>query len=259
MSRVLVEKADALRALHHRPEPLVLPNAWDVASARTFAEAGFPAIATTSGGVASSLGYPDGEAIPADVMLAAVARIAAAVDVPVTADLEAGYGMSPEELVNALLATGAVGMNHEDTMHDRGGALRPVSEQAGKIAALKEAGRRRGVDLVLNARVDVYLRAGVAAPDAVLSEAVGRGVAYTTAGADSVFPIFVRALDHIETLAREVRAPLNVFALKGMPSIQRLGEMGVKRISFGSGLMRVALSASRDAAEGLRAGRYPWD
>jgi 2-methylisocitrate lyase-like PEP mutase family enzyme len=253
----LAAKAGALRALHHEPAPLVLPNAWDVASAGLFEEAGFPAIATTSGGVAAALGYPDGEAIPATEMLGAVARIARAVSVPVTADLEAGYGLSPQDLVAALLETGAVGMNHEDTDHARG-TLRAPDEQAAKIAEIKEAGLRQGVDVVLNARVDVYLRRRDDAPEDQIADAIARGRAYHDAGADCVFPILCRT-DAIEPLVRAIDAPVNVFARPGVPDIARLAEIGVARISFGSGLMHVALEQTKRAAQMLRGGTFPWE
>lgn len=253
----LAASANALRALHRPGEPLILPNAWDVASAQVVQNAGFPAIATTSGGVAAAMGYEDGEVIPAEEMLRAVGRIAAAVPLPVTADLEAGYGMPPEVLVAALLEAGAVGMNYEDTDHNSG-ELRPVAQQAAKIAAIKDAARAAGVDVVLNARIDVYLR-GDEEPKRRLDEALVRALAYRDAGADSIFPIFCSDPEHISVLVRETGAPINVYARKGLPPIARLAELGVARISFGGGLMRSAMKAAAQSVAGILAGRYPWE
>ena len=185
------EQADRLRALHQGPL-LVLPNAWDVASARAFAELpGCRAIATSSGAVARSLGYEDGEGTPRDEMLRAVGRIVAAVELPVTADLEAGYG-DPVGTAVAALEVGAVGMNLEDS---RSGAMVPVDEQVAIIRAVRAA----APELVLNARVDLFLRSagGVA-------EAVERGNAYLAAGADCVFPIFGDATEDAAILPASV-------------------------------------------------------
>jgi 2-methylisocitrate lyase-like PEP mutase family enzyme len=233
---VLAEKAERLRALHHGDRPLVMPNAWDVASARSVETAGFAAVATTSGGVASSLGYPDGEAIPSDLMFAAVGRIAAAVDVPVTADIEAGYGLPAPELVEGVLHAGAVGINLEDS--DRRGDLPlvPTAVHAERVAAVKEAARAARVDIVVNARVDVYVR-GV---EPALELALERGRAYTDAGADCVFPILVRDEEHIAALVAAL-GTVNVLWRKGWPSLARLADLGVRRVSFGSGIHRSSI------------------
>src|SRR5690606_11803669 len=152
-----VVTAERLRALHRPGAPLMLPNVWDAASARAVRAAGFPAVATSSAALAEALGYADGEAAPVAEVLDAVARIAAAVPVPVTADLERGYGMAPAELVERLAATGAVGCNLEDSRPGTG-ALVEVGEQVDFIAGVREAARTAGVDLVINARIDTYLR-----------------------------------------------------------------------------------------------------
>jgi 2-methylisocitrate lyase-like PEP mutase family enzyme len=226
--------ATALRALHVPGDPLILPNAWDAATARLVVEAGFPAVATTSSGVAEALGYEDGERTPADEMLAAVARIARAVDVPVTADLEAGYGLDGGELARRLLDAGAVGLNFEDTDHGNRPALQPIAEQCARIAAIKAAG-----DVVLNARIDVHIRGGDTA------EAFERARAYREAGADCLYPI---GITDEATIAAFVAlgAPVNVLLRPGAPSIERLAELGVARISLGHFLHVEMLDALRD-------------
>jgi 2-methylisocitrate lyase-like PEP mutase family enzyme len=250
MSASLVELAARLRALHLPGAPVVLPNAWDVASARRFAKAGCAALATTSAGVANALGWPDGEAIPATEMFAAVARIAAGVELPVTADLEAGYGLSPKELAARVVASGCVGLNLEDTDHARGkGVLVDAARQAERIAALKQAGRAEGVDLVVNARVDTFLGGGLTGA-ARIEETLRRGRLYLDAGADCIYPITAHAESDIEAIVEGLgRAPVNAMALPIAPPLARLAALGVARITFGSQLMKRALD---DAERALR-------
>lgn len=220
--------ASRLRALHVPGHPLVLPNVWDAASARAVADAGFPAVATGSAAVAPTLGYEDQEDTPVDEMCAAVARIARAVPVPVTADMERGYGLPPAELAERLAATGAVGCNLEDTDH-RTGLLADPGEQAAYIAALRAA----APELVINARTDCFLRGG-AGPAERLADAAGRARAYLEAGADCVYPI--GALDEaaVRAVVEAVDGrPVNVLSKPGGPSPARLAELGVARISFG--------------------------
>jgi len=239
----LSAQADQLRALHVPGSPLLLVNAWDPPSARRLASDNYPAIATTSAGVAEALGYEDGNVTPPDEMLAAVARISAVVDVPVTADLEAGYGLEPRELVDGLLRAGAVGLNFEDTNHEGGGMV-DAERQVERLAAIKEAGREVGVDVVLNARVDVFLH------DGEVDEAVRRGRLYADAGADCVYPIGARARDAIGRLVKEVGAPINILAIPGGLPLAQLAELGVARVSFGSGLMHRAMDAAAEEASG---------
>ncbi|OXM71452.1 MULTISPECIES: isocitrate lyase/PEP mutase family protein [Amycolatopsis] len=220
--------AEALRALHVPGDPLILPNAWDADTARLVEEAGFPVVATSSVAVAAGLGYPDGEAAPAGEMFAAAARIARAVSVPVTVDAESGYGLSGSEFAARLLDTGAVGCNYEDTDHPRGG-LRPVDEQAARLAAVREAAGR---DLVINARIDVFL--GAADPRAVLPEAIERAQAYLAAGADCVYPILLRDR---EVLGEFVRA-VSPAAVNANGPVAELAGLGVARVSLGAGLWR---------------------
>ncbi|MEV7235812.1 isocitrate lyase/phosphoenolpyruvate mutase family protein [Streptomyces sp. NPDC051020] len=237
-----------LRALHHGRtpgDPLVLPGPWDAASARVFADAGFPALATPSAGVAASLGYEDG-ATPAAEMFAAVARIARAVPVPVSADIEAGYGLPPKELVERLLATGAVGCNLEDSVD---GVLLDPQQQADRLAEVRAVA---GEDLFVNARVDTYVR-GV--PDGTDQEAetIARARLYAAAGADCVYPIAAPP-ESLPRLAAAVAAPLNALALPDGPTPRRLGELGATRLTFGSGLQRRAMAAVREMADRLHAG-----
>jgi 2-methylisocitrate lyase-like PEP mutase family enzyme len=245
----LGEQARRLRELHRPGDPVVLPNAWDPPSARRLAATGAAALATTSVGVAEALGYEDGEVTPGEEMLAAVGRIAAAVEVPVTADLEAGYGLSPDELVAGLLEAGAVGLNQEDTDHTTGRLADP-DVHAERLAAIKDAGRRAGVDVVLNARVDSFLRAAPGAdPEAVVDDAVARGRRYAEAGADCVYPIAARGRAAIRRLVDEVGAPVNIVAVPGGLGRSELAELGVARVSFGGGLAELALEAAAAEVE----------
>ncbi|MCW3814784.1 isocitrate lyase/phosphoenolpyruvate mutase family protein [Micromonospora sp. DR5-3] len=245
-------RAAALRALHRPGDPLILPNAWDPGSARDVVAAGFPAVATSSGAVAEALGHADNEATPVDEMFAAVGRIAAAVPVPVTADLERGYGLRPAELVERLLAAGAVGCNLEDS-DPRTRELCDVEEQADLLAGVRAAAREAGVDLVLNARVDVHLRA-YGPPKGRLAEAVSRARRYRTAGADCVYPIVLADPAAIRTLVTEVDAPVNVLTRPGAPAVAELAGLGVARISFGSGLYAAARARTVEMLAAIRAG-----
>jgi 2-methylisocitrate lyase-like PEP mutase family enzyme len=248
----VARKAEALRALHAGPALLVLPNAWDAASARAFEKAGFPAIATTSGGVAAALGFGDHEQAPAQEMLAAAARIIASVTVPVTVDFEAGYGLDAAEIAERLVAIGACGLNLEDTDHRRGAALVQAEPQAEKIAALKAAGRAAGVDLVLNARVDTFIhRQGT--PVEQLEEARRRGLLYRQAGADCVYPIILSDPDAIAALASALGV-INVNLRRGGPiSLQHAAALGVRRVSYATSIFREALATVDGIAAAIKA------
>jgi 2-methylisocitrate lyase-like PEP mutase family enzyme len=246
-------RAGTLRALHHGSEPLLLPNAWDAASARAVAQAGFPAVATTSGGVAASLGWRDGENTPIEDAFAAIARMARTLEVPLTADVEGGYGLGPEALVARLLGAGAVGCNLEDSDHRHPGTLVEAETHAARIAAMKCAGRAAGVDLVLNARIDVILLQAGKAEDR-LAETMRRARLYLDAGADCVFPILVKDEASISALVKGIRGPLNVLALEGGLAPARLGELGVARISFGGRLQRMAMADHERRLTSIRSG-----
>jgi 2-methylisocitrate lyase-like PEP mutase family enzyme len=256
---VLRQKAEALRALHQPGRPLVLVNAWDCATARIFEKAGSAAIATTSAGIAFSYGYPDGQNIPPSLMLEAVARICHSVSVPVTADLEAGYGTSPEEIertVSGMLEAGAVGLNLEDHVGEPKDPLVDLSRQLEKIRAVKEAGKRLGVPIVLNARTDSYLR-GLGSQSEMFDESIRRGEAYRDAGADCVFVPGLTDPAVIGDIVRRLACPINILAVAGSPSIGELARLGVARVSLGSGPTRAAMSLmQRLADEVLTRGTY---
>lgn len=254
-----VTKANAFRALHHGSRILLLANAWDVASARTLEEAGVSAIATTSAGIAFTLGYPDGQKISRHEMLAVVARIAAKVNVPVTADVEAGYGDRPEDAAltsEGVIKAGAVGLNLEDGAAGVPRRVADLSLQLEKILAIREMAQRMGVPLVVNARTDVYL-AQVGAPETRYGETVRRLAAYRDAGADCLFAPGVRDVQVIEQLVRELKHPINVLAGPGSPSVPELQKLGVARVSLGSSVMRATLGVVGRIAQELReAGTY---
>jgi len=247
-------KAEALRAMHAGANVLLLPNAWDAASARILEEAGFPAIATTSAGIAFAHGYPDGQKIPADHMIRAIAQIAMAVKVPVTADVEAGYGEQPEHAghtARRVIAAGAVGMNFEDARGDARQPLVDLPLQLEKIRAIRETADKQGVRLVVNARTDVYLLP-VGDPAKRYDEAVRRLSAFRDAGADCVFVPGLRDAATIRRLVADLRCPVNVLAIPGSPSVAELASLGVRRISLGSGPMRATLGLLRRLAEELK-------
>jgi len=248
------DHAEQLRALHRTPPIFVIPNAWDAASARLFEAEGFPAIATTSAGVAASLGYPDGGIVPSREMIEAVARITRAVRIPVSADIEHAYAATPDavaDVVMRVVAAGAVGINLEDYVPGAAD-LEPLSLQVDKITAIVKAATKAGVRIVINARTDVFLRE-LGPPDARLAVAIDRGKAYLAAGADCVFVPGVRDPNVIATLVAGIGGPINVLAVAGTPSIAELEALGVARVSLGSGPMRAALAVVRDVARELKA------
>ena len=255
----LKEKATAFGAMHRGPKILLLPNVWDAASAVIVRQAGFSALATSSAGIAFSLGYPDGQKISRDEMLATVARITKCVDVPVTADVEGGYGPRPEdaaETTSGVLEAGAVGMNLEDATRDSDGPLADLPLQVEKIRAVREVAASSGVPLVLNARTDAYLlRVGDPAKRYDLT--LTRLVAFRDAGADCLFVPGVSDVETIQRFVKDLNFPVNILAGPGAPPIGELEEMGVARASLGSGVMRATLGyLQRLAAEVKAAGTY---
>src|SRR5260370_1197337 len=212
------EKIEAFRALHHGPRILALPNAWDAASARVFEDAGFPAIGTSSAGIAFALGYPDGQHIPRDEMLEMVGRIARAVSVPVTADVEAGYG-NPLATARGVVEAGAVGMNLEDVSSPEAGSHIPLPKQTGYIREIRAA-----TDLVINARTDIFLDS-IGDADTRFERTVERLNAYLHAGADCAFAPGVRDVETIGRLSLAVAGPLNILAVAGAPSIADMERM----------------------------------
>jgi 2-methylisocitrate lyase-like PEP mutase family enzyme len=257
----LTGKAVRLRELHREDGLLILPNAWDAASARVLAGAGFPALATASHAVAAVLGHDDGERAPAEEMFAAAARVARSVEVPVSVDAEAGYGLTPAELAACLREAGAVGCNLEDTVHGGtadGGtrALADARTQAERVGALRDADPR----LFINARTDVFTEGALpgASTEEILDEAVARARAYLEAGADCVFPIMVADEAMIAALVERIPGPVSVLYRPGMPSLTRLAELGVARVTFGPGLHRATMALLADLATKLHAGAAPY-
>ncbi len=248
----LTAKAEALRALHVPGRPLVLLNAWDAGSARLIAAEGFPAIATTSAGIAFAAGLPDGEVMAREAMLAAVRAIAAAVPVPVTADMEAGYGLAPEavaETITATIAAGAVGANIEDSAPE-GRGLIDFDLALARIAAAVGAAEAAGVPFVLNARTDAFY--GAKDPEAAFAEAVRRANAYLRAGAACAFVPFTGDPAMIGRLVRAIAGPVNVICV-GALTVPQLAGLGIARVSFGGTLTRAALGLVRAAAREVRA------
>jgi len=244
-------KADALRALHVPGRPLVLLNAWDASSAAVIARAGAPAVATTSAGAANALGYPDGQLVTREQMLSMVAPIARAVDVPVTADMEAGYGDGTEDAAataRGVIEAGAVGLNLEDTAAAGDDPLLPIPAFVAKIEAVKAVSAEAGVPLVLNARTDVFI-AAVGDPATRLERAIERGRAYLASGADCIFVPAVVDAGVIAALVDGIGGPVSVLAGAGSPSVAELATLGVARVSVGSGAHRAALALARTMAE----------
>ncbi len=254
-------RADAFLALHHAPELLILPNAWDVASARLYELEGFKAVATTSAGISSTLGYPDGQRIDPEEMIEAIRRIAEHVSVPVSADLEAGYATAPEGVARAAesaLNVGAVGINLEDGTGDVTDPLFDEALQSEKIRAVREMASSARIHLVINARTDVYLVAN-GSPAEQLRRAIRRGNAYRLAGADCVFVPDMGTLDKatIARLVEEIDAPINVVAGDRTPSLPELEAVGVARVTFGPRPMRATLALIRKMArEWVETGTY---
>ena len=240
-------KAELLRKLHAGSEPLLLANAWDAASARLVAAEGYPAIASSSAGCAGVLGYPDGQRIPRREMVFLLARIVQSVDVPVTADIEAGYD-DPAEAAGEVIDAGAVGLNLEDMVEHE---LLPLDEQLARIRAVRACAASKNVPLVINARTDIFL-AQHGDAETRFERSVERLNAYRSAGADCLFAPGVQDHETIGRLVVALSGPLNILATIGSPSIAELKQLGVARISLGSGTWRIALEAARRFARELR-------
>ncbi|MBZ0221980.1 MAG: isocitrate lyase/phosphoenolpyruvate mutase family protein [Dokdonella sp.] len=244
-----IERAQRLLALHDRKHVLLLPNAWDAGSARLFDELGFAAIATTSGGMAWSLGHADGEQLPLADILAATRRIVGATQLPVTVDFEGGHGATPEAVaanVRALIDTGIAGLNLEDGIEHR--SLRDIDDASARIAAARAAAQANGVPIVINARVDVWMVGGDASDDVRFADAIVRARRYLAAGADCIYPIGLADPAMIERFIAALDAPVNVGARVGLPDIAELKRIGVARVSSATRLATIAYSAARAAA-----------
>ena len=246
-------RARTLRGLHSDPAVLVLPNVWDPIGARVLASRGYPAVATASAAISSALGFEDGEKIRRRTMLETVARISCAVPVPVTADMESGYGASLAELedtIRCLLDTGAVGLNIEDSLEE-GGPLRPVEEQAERIATVRETAAAQGLDLVINARVDFFLSDRFRSPEERIEEAVTRAEVYGRAGADCIYPIGPGDAETLTVLRLRITLPLNALATPDAAPLGRMSAIGIDRVSFGPFIFRSCLQKFADIADAL--------
>jgi len=239
--------------LHQDPKLLVLPNIWDPLGARMLESLGYPAVATASAAVAFSLGQDDGEKIDFETMLETIRRIAASVDVPVSADIEGGYAESAEgvaENVRQVLLTGAVGINLEDSVGGEG-RLRHVDEQCERIRAVRKMAEGEGIPLLINARVDVFLREGTKSSSERIDETVARARAYVEAGADCIYPIGPGDPATLQPILEEVRAPINVYASAAAAPMRELEALGVGRLSLGPGMIRTSVTAMKRVAERL--------
>ena len=261
MTRPTLDGANAksrqLRELVRAPEILVMPGAYDVLSALLFAHMGFKAIQGTSGGIAASLGYPDGEVMSREQFLDVSGQFAQAVSVPFNADGERGYGDAGEvkETVRALVARGVAGMNLEDGAQAKLGSARglvPLSNQLQKIAAIMEAKRELGSEFFLNARVDAF-HVITEDPKKALEEAVRRGNAYAEAGGDCIFYLNLHSRDRIGLIVKEVKAPISILAGPQSPGVRELQDLGVARVSYGSGFLKAAIGATRKLAQEILA------
>jgi len=252
------DKAEYFRSLHRGPGVLVLPNAWDVPTARLFESVGFKAVATTSAGMLVSLGYEDGERIPFSEFLGAVSRIARVLTVPLTVDVVAGFGPGVHEVVSAvrqIVGVGAVGINIEDFEHESKKLFR-VEDQVEKIKAIRKLGETMGVNLVINARTDAF-RYAEGGEEERFREALRRGEFYRDAGADCVYPMGLTQANLIREYVRTLNFPVNVMVTKNTPSVQELEALGVKRLSFGPAAAYAVMGfLKRAAREVLEKGTY---
>ena len=236
--------------LHHDPKLLVLPNIWDALGARLLEGLGFPAVATASAAIAYSLGYDDGQKITFSTMLDVIRRIGSAVEVPLTADIEGGYAESPEEVaanIRQVIQAGAVGINLEDSSSE-GGPLRSIDFQCERIRAVKDMADREGIPLVINARIDVFLKDEPAYTSDKVSETIARAKAYLEAGADCVYPITVGDIETLKQIRDETEAPINVYASASTAPMRELEAAGISRLSLGPGLIKASLTTMKNIA-----------
>lgn len=246
------EKAETLLALHTRGDLLVLPNVWNPIGSRVLEKKGYPAVATASAAIAASLGYQDGEKIKRSTLMDVIERIVSSVDVPVTADIEAGYGETLPELevtVQQVLKIGVAGVNIEDSFG--GGALRSIEDQCQRISLLRQVADRHGVHLVINARIDSYFSTSFTTKEEATKEAVSRANAYSGAGADCVYPMGPGDEATVRLLRKRVEAPLNILVSPTAAPLPVLQSIGVNRVSFGPFIFRSCLRKFSDIADQL--------
>ncbi|MCH8018597.1 isocitrate lyase/phosphoenolpyruvate mutase family protein [candidate division KSB1 bacterium] len=248
-----IQKAEKFLALHHEPKLLVLPNIWDPLGARLLEGLGYPAVATASAAVAYSLGYDDGQKIKFDAMLDVIERIASSVAVPMTADIERGYAEHPQEIaenIRQVMHAGAVGINFEDSSFE-GGPLQPIDFQCERIQAIRNMADKEGIPLVINARIDVFMRSADISRSEKIAETISRGKAYLDAGADCLYPIGPGDVETLKRIREETEAPINVYASKLAASMKELEAIGISRLSLGPGLIRASLTTMRNVAQQL--------
>jgi len=244
-NQALKERAERLLALHQPGNPVVLPTVWDAWSARLAVDAGFAALTVGSHPMADSVGKADQEGMTYDDVITRVKQITAAVDVPVSVDIESGYAESPTQLITGLLEAGAVGLNIEDTVHSEGGRLRSSSEHAELVGALRKAADATGVHVVINARTDLFLRQDGDESDRV-DRAIARLKEAAAAGADSLYPVGRHDPDTLRRLATELPLPINAIALPDQDDPASFGPLGVGRISFGPFLQGVLSGRAKE-------------
>ncbi len=254
-------KSRTLRNLHTGSRMLVLPNIWDPIGARVLACKGYPAVATASAAISSSLGFEDGEKITRRTMLDVVRRVCRAVAVPVTVDMESGYGASISDLedtIRELIDTGAAGLNIEDSLEE-GGPLRPAQEQAQRIAAVRETAAAQGLDLVINARVDSFLSDRFSTNEERIEEAVARAEVYGQAGADCIYPIGPGDVETLTLLRSRITLPLNALATPAAAPLDTMAALGINRVSFGPFIFRACLWKFASIADALlQSDGYEW-
>jgi 2-methylisocitrate lyase-like PEP mutase family enzyme len=253
--RSQLEKAETLLQLHTNGNLLVLPNIWNPIGARILAAKGYPAVATASAALSASLGYVDGERIQRSTLIEFIGRIARSVDVPVTADIEAGYGECLDDLketVRQVIESGVVGVNLEDSLRE-GGRLRPVTDQCQRISAARQVADELGVRLVINGRIDCFLSASFPDKAAAMEETVARAAAYSEAGADCIYPIGPGDEETVRALRDRIPYPINILGSPAAASLGVLRGLGVNRVSFGPYAFRSCLQKFVEIVEGLRA------
>lgn len=242
-----IERAQIFKSLHIKGDPLILFNIWDAGSAKAVQEAGAKALATGSWSVAAANGYPDGEAVPLELVVANLQRIVASVELPVSIDFEGGYGVSPDEVgaaVRLVMEAGAIGINFEDQIVG-GQGLYPVEVQAARIRGIRHAADQMGVPLFINARTDIFLKN--AETDALLDDAIARAKVYAEAGGDGFFAPGLAEAGRIEKLCAASPLPVNIMFLPHAPAPQRMAELGVARISYGPRPYRQMMEALKEA------------
>lgn len=246
-------KGKVLHDLHHNGKLLILPNVWESLGAAMLEDIGYPAIATASGATAFSNGYQDGEKLPFNDLLNILQRIVSSVNVPVTADIENGYAKNNAALaenIRKLVSIGIAGINFEDSHHDEQ-KLIPTDEQCEKIFLIKKVATEMGMPLFINARTDAYIKSNDLSDEEKLSQTLLRGKAYKDAGADGLYPIFLKDKNAIRAIIKEVDLPVNLLLLPGIPEFTELKEIGVARLSLGPGFLKVAVNAMKQAAQKL--------